>query len=101
MANESASHSAACTATWTPAVARITQRSTSSTPAAANRVATPPKIRASQRTRCELRAAAATEGEDQVAEAVPGAGAGRVGRGLAGEAEPGHEHVAERDDQGE
>jgi hypothetical protein len=40
---------------------RWTQRSTSSTPAAASRVATPPRITASQRARCELSLAAATD----------------------------------------
>jgi len=40
-------------------------------------------------------------GEDQVAEVVPGPWAGAFDRVRAGEAEPGHDQVAERDDQGE
>ncbi|MFL5880186.1 MAG: hypothetical protein ACJ782_08840, partial [Actinomycetota bacterium] len=40
-------------------------------------------------------------GDEQVAEAVPGLGAADVDRRLAGEAEPGHGHVGERDGEGE
>jgi len=51
---------------------RCTQRSTSSTAAAATSVATPPRIRASQRARSELVVASATEATTRSASSSPG-----------------------------
>ena len=50
---------------------RWTQRSTSSTAAAATSVATPPKIRASQRARSELWVASATDATTRSASSSP------------------------------
>jgi hypothetical protein len=51
---------------------RCTQRSTSSTAAAATSVATPPRIRASQRARWELVEASATDATTRSASSSPG-----------------------------